>query len=336
MTLRRRFAHRSLVLALVSAALSGRAAWAQTDYATLIETYQSGDILTAVTTLAKWPDEQTRAASRSLDVKRSPSLAKAAVMLHTEVAFALRPDQRFEHHLTAARHLADRTSDEASAGFVARWRVLAATFEVMDGHIEAAGRELSRAIGKGEHSRHAELMRAALQEIAIRRRMESNLRDSWNSPILEREVNALVAAYSRVVVNHPDFLEARLRLGWALFINGSSAGRTHLEAVATGATRPDLRYLAHLFLAALAEREKRLEEALGEYEAAVAVIADQSALVGLVTVASALGDDARIQRAKRSMLAPKTRASEDPWTYYNVGLTGDAVLDSLRVEVQAR
>jgi len=206
----------------------------------------------------------------------------------------------------------------------------------MNGQLPAARIELNRALGQGQDSRHADLMIAALQELAIRRTRESNLRDRWSSGSLEKETRDLVAAYARVVETYPDFLAARLRLGWALYLNRSAAGREHLEQVAARAAQPDLRYLAHLFLGALAEREQRLDDALRAYEAANAAVSQQSALVGIMAVAGALGDQARVQRAARSMEALTVQSGDDPWTYYNTGVTGDEVLGSLRAEVRTR
>lgn len=304
-------------------------------YVEQIERYRRGDIIAAVAAAANWSEDDLRKVARDVSASTAPGVAKAAVLLHTEVAFALRPDRLADRHVAVAQQLAGRLPRSASSSFLARWRVLAATYQVMRGDLRAARLELNRAVGKGDHSRHAELMIAALQELAIRLRAR-NLRDRWSSPVLESDFRGLVAAYARVAAAYPDFLGARLRWGWALYLNHSGAGREHLAHVATRASRPDLQYLAHLFLGALAEREQRLEEALHEYEAAIAAVPHQSALLGVIAVAGAQGEPALVQRTAQALRALPAGAGDDPWTYYNAGVTGDEVLESLRAEVRDR
>lgn len=326
---------RTLVVACLLATLSQSALAAQdADYLRLIESYRRGNLLDAATAMAAWTDDAIRRAARRDDVATSQVMVKAAAMLHTEVAFALWPSRQSLRHFDAARHWIDRLRPNTSGGFTARWRVLAAAYQLRSG-LTGARIDLNRALGRGQDSRHADLMLAALRELAIRGTRESNLRDSWASSIVEKEMRELVAAYRRVLDAYPDFLEARLRLGWALHLNHSDAGREHLEQVAARADRPELRYLANLFLGAVAEREQRLDEALRSYEAANRAVSHQSALLGIVAVAGALGDQARAQRAARDLEALTPGDGEDPWTYYNAGLTGDAVLESLRAEVRA-
>lgn len=229
-------------------------------------------------------------------------------MVHLEAAFALRPDARADRHLAVAEAFIDALPDRDADGFIARWQVLAARYDVVRRHRSEAVVRMRRARDKGVHSRHAELMLVAIE---------------GSGP-------ALGPAYRRVVEAYPDFLAARLRLGWALHINRSPDARRHLEMVAAEATRPDLRYLAFLFLGAVAERDKRLDDALRAYEAAVAAVPHQSALIGLMTVARALGEPTRVQEATRKLQALGPAAGDDPWNLYNLGVTGDELLGELR------
>ena len=337
----------ALAGALTSApapAAGANAAPRDADYARLVATYRGGDIVSAVGEIARWPEERINTARR--EAKASPEhLARTVAMLHTEAAFALLPDRRAGTHLSAAEAFVDALPGQDADGFVARWRVLAATHDVMSGRTTDAQVRVRRARGKGAHGRHAELMLVALQEIQIRRRLGGRVRDEGTELVTVPSVGgsglsgvekgtALAPAYGRVVEMYPDFLAARLRWGWALFVNRSPNARAQLEQVAARATRPDLRYLAQLFLGAIAERENRLDDARRAYEAAIAAVPQQSALIGLIAVARALGDQPRLVQAVRTLQGLTAANGEDPWTYYNRGFTGDELLSELRAEAQ--
>ena len=314
------------------------------DYTRLVTTYRGADIVAAVGEIARWPEERVKAARR--DAKTSPEhMARALAMLHTEAAFALLPDRRADTHLSAAEAFVDALPGRDVEGFVARWRVLAATYDVMPGRMPGAQVRVRRARGMGTHNRHAELMLVALQEIELRRRVGGRVRDEGTELVTVPSVGgsglsgvekgtALAPAYGRVVEMYPDFLAARLRWGWALFVNRSPNARAQLEQVAARATRPDLRYLAQLFLGAVAEREHRLDDARRAYEAAIAAVPQQSALIGLIAVARALGDQPRLVQAVRTLQGLTAANGEDPWIYYNRGFTGDELLSELRAEAQ--
>lgn len=296
------------------------------DYARLSATYRSGDIVSAVGEIVRWPEERIKAARGG--AKASPEgMARTVSMLHIEAAFALLPDRRADSHFSAAEAFVEALPKQDADGFAARWRVFAATYDVMRGRMTDAQVRVRLARGKGVHSRHAELMLVALQEFDVRRRINGRVRDIESAFEMG---TSLAPAYGRVAEEYPDFLAARLRWGWALYINRSPNARALLETVATRATRPDLRYLAHLFLGAVAERENRLDDAVRAYDAAVAAIPQQSALIGLIAVAGALGDDERMLRATRTLQGLSPVNGDDPWTQYNNGFTGDELLAELR------
>ena len=79
------------------------------------------------------------------------------------------------------------------------------------------------------------LVAGALVEHLVQRE-ESNLRGAWTvdpleGDILARSLHQAAEGYRVIVSNHPDFLEARLRLGWVLELNHSpQSAREQLEA----------------------------------------------------------------------------------------------------------
>lgn len=310
------------------------------DYGRVVAAYRRGDIVTAVAEVASWPEDRIRSA-RSGAKAASAAIARTLAMVHVEAAFALRPAGRADRHLAAAEAFIDALPDRDADGFIARWRVLAATYDVMLGRTTDAQVRLRRAPGHGVHSRHAALMLIAIQELSVRRQIGGRVRDEVVASVIVPSTGpvglsgleagtSLAPAYARVVEEYPDFLAARLRWGWALYINRSPDARRPLEMVAAQATRPDLRYLAFLFLGAVAERENRLDDALRAYSSAVAAVPHQSALIGVLTVARVLGEQARVQQATRMLQALGPAAGDDPWNLYNVGVTGDELLAELR------
>jgi hypothetical protein len=92
------------------------------------------------------------------------------------------------------------------------------------------------------------------------------------------------------------------------------------------------RYLAHLFLGSLAERQHRLDEAAQEYELARQLgPMHQSPYVALSRIELLR---ARAERARdlAQQLAALQRIDDDPWWNYQLGAIDDEALAWLRAE----
>ena len=308
-------------------------------YLAVIETYASGNVLSAVSALAAWSEARVRSSPRLLRSESHAYLTKAAVMLHTEVAFEKGADSLASTHLDVARsHLTALRDASSTDAFVARWHGLAAIYHAMQHRYDAATTELNRGRARGPALADLELLSAVLREVSIQFG-EPNLRGAWstfNTAVLQNDLKAIVSAYQRVVGRFPDSLEARLRLGWALHLarSPSTRARQELEHVARHAARADLRYLSHLFLAAVAERDRRLDDAWREYEAAHEAEPHQSSLVALIGLASARGLTDRVAQLAAEMARMSADRSDDPWLYYNSGFTGGGLLDLLRADAR--
>ena len=309
-------------------------------YLALLDAYAGGNMQESAAALAAWPEPRVRAAAWALGPHPGLDRARAAAMLHTEAAFAINPDRRFSIHLEAARMLVRGMSgDDRARPFVQRWHALAVALYTMRNDLVAARQELNRGMAEDGNKRDLELAAGVLSEMAVRN-AEHNLRGLWNTvnrDRLERQLKEAVAAYERALAIDPGFLEARLRLGWALLLNQSSQhARDQLEQVAARAARADVQYLAHLFLAAVDERDQRLDEAAREYEAAHAAAPHQTSFVALIRIERARGRDDRAQRLATEFAALSARSDEDPWWYYNSGITSGELLEGLRAEARAR
>ena len=114
---------------------------------------------------------------------------------------------------------------------------------------------------------------------------------------------------------------------------GDSRAPADLEAALAQATDEGTRYLAHLFLGAVAEQRKDLEGARREFEAARAVAPYQSSFVALGRIEETLGhgDRARQIAAEYAQLTVKL---EDPWWDYRLGGFITGALTWLRQEAR--
>jgi hypothetical protein len=171
------------------------------------------------------------------------------------------------------------------------------------------------------------------------RRIEPNLRGTWYSSAgaVTRLLVQASQGYRVIVAQHPDFLEARLRLGWVSYLNDSpQVAREELEAVAARASRAEVRYLADLFLGALEEKGHRFDEATRHYDAAYAIKPSQSAVVALIRIETLRG---QLDRAHQIATAFADRAptpNDDPWWPFSAGLTSEELIDWLRAEARTQ
>jgi len=307
------------------------------EYRALLDRYAGGDTEEPVETLSGWPEPRVQAALLALSKSLAVDKPKAVVMLHTEAAFAGNPkDAAF--HLDIARRFLPRPTDDPTRAFAARWHGFVAQLYAMRDDEKRARLDISMGFAIDSKNRDAALAQGVLLERAIRR-IEPNLRGVWYSSqgAVTRMLAQASQGYSVIVAEHPDFFEARLRLGWVAYLNDSpKVAHEELEAVVARALRPDVRYLAHLFLGALEEKSKRLEEATRQYEAAYAITPSQSAVVALIQVETRRG---HLDQAHQIATAFADRAptpSDDPWWPFRLGLTSGELIEWLRAEASAQ
>lgn len=306
------------------------------DYRALVGAYAEGRTQEAVEALATWPEPRIRSSVRALGEQPGLDRARAAAMLHTEAAF-FGSDRRYLTHLDAARSLVHGMSgDDRASVFAQRWHAWAVALHLTRNDTYRARLELTRAVGSDSDNKDLALAAGIVIEMDIRNN-EHNLRGLWNTENrarLDKQLQAAIWAYQRAVAMDPAYLEARLRLGWTLVLSDSRrSARDQLDYVAARATRADLRYLAHLFLAAVAEREKRVDDAVREYEAAHAAGPHQASFVALMRLEQARGHDDRA-RLLAADFAALPFPDIDPLRYYDSGITSGELLEWLRGEAR--
>jgi hypothetical protein len=331
-----------IAAAVLAATLVAAQAVSQDDtsYAALLDAYVRNDATAAVAALATWPERRVKEAVRGLDKQVGRDRARAAVMLHTEAAFREVADQRESFHVVVARSFVSRL-DSSDRDFVARWHALVASLYCVRRDPRRAQLEINQGLAVDGRHPYVNLLAGAFIEYKIAQE-EPNLRGQWNvrkqrADILRKELQQAAQIYRVVLSGFPDFLEARLRLGWVLTLNDSPrAAREQLEIVAARATNVDVLYLAHLFLAASHERADHPGDAAREYDVAREVAPYRSSLIALIRIAATAGNVDRARALAEKISAMSATGQNDPWNAYNSCFTGDELFAGLRREARQR
>lgn len=162
-------------------------------------------------------------------------------------------------------------------------------------------------------------------------------RSRAGSPVVagqEAYRRAAIESFRKALDFDTGLVEARLRLGRVLALDGKTDEATReLRAVAEGPSL-EARYLAHLFLAWIEDERGRLAEAVAHAEAAVALRPRWQS--GQLALADLLRRSSRLEEASaavaRAVVVPDEPATEDGWLLYNVAAydRAEAALGALR------
>ena len=319
------------------------------DYEHLVDIYAAGHLNDAVSVLGRWPRENVTAAVRAFEsasraVLGAPGRLPAAVMLHTDLAAAVTgvDSHLSDFHLGLARNLvglmvAKKEHASVAQEFVRRWYEFAPTLYLATQELEKASFLLREGFTRSPANPILYVYSGTIVE--LRGGVPSAMAPAprgFNTGAARsgNPLEAAAAEYRRALAVDAHFAPARLRLGWIHFRQRDSRARADIEAALADAIDVATKYMAHLFLGAIDERENRLTDALDEYEQAKAVgPAYQTAYVAICHAAEALGDSERAQRAAATFVGVEKR--EDPWWDYHLGGLNMAALDWLRAAAHA-
>ena len=132
-------------------------------------------------------------------------------------------------------------------------------------------------------------------------------------------MEAAAADYRRAIDLEPTLTLAYLRLGWIRVTLHDTRARESVEAGLAVASDPGDRYLARLLIGGIAERESRLDAALGDYEAARTTCpACQTPYIAIARVETARGNSPRAHETSRAFAALSQKA-DDPWWDFCLG-----------------
>jgi tetratricopeptide (TPR) repeat protein len=330
------------LLVLVSHTASAQNA---AQYLALAREYAAGQGADAVERLSTWPRDDITAAAIVASVTASSRDLIAAAMLHTDLANTIidgQPDAaRF--HVNKARGLLSiargrLTDHEHARTFSPRWfRFVVGMFtscELLDAAVEY---ELLASTAFPENP-HLYVARGIIQEVRARKTLIPDLRRGLSPTTVGRRAienlyqSAATQFLHALSIDSHD-AEARLHLGWVRFFLGDKRAKGDLDAALTDARDDTVRYLAHLFLGGLAEREDHLAEALGEYESARAVGAGyQTPYVAMSRIEDALGHADRA-RELALVAVQLEKSDDDPWWDHRIGFDREG-LNWLRAEAR--
>jgi hypothetical protein len=308
-------------------------------YVDAVPEFRRGDFERAATTLAGWSPEALKRAASTLANEHDTDwrLRAAAAMAHIEVVLSGRADTNaaFSLHVALAQTIVDKLE---TRDFGRRWYALASSIYLASTDPRTASLFIDRGqrLFKNDARLHmlagaADEMRSHIADGNVHDRQTIRLTPpSGSRTLLLAESN-----YRRALELDHTLDEARLRLGRVFFLrNDPKAAHVQLEPVARGSARPRLRYLAHLFLGAVAEYQHDLAGARLEYHDALAICPEcQTPYISLTFVEQALGHNeaARDLMARYAALSPD--AAADPWWFYQNGGIDEESLDWLRQQV---
>jgi hypothetical protein len=346
---------RSLALIALAfvAALWTAPIWAQGpgEYRSLVERYQTGDDRTAVAALARWSRPDVTNAVHFWTSKLTSRELTAAVMLHTDLANEIidgaPPLARFHMELAEllvrdVREGVGRSgASQQGPAFVPRWYAVVTSLYTSFGLFPDADRVVRDGLSTFPRDPMLHVARGAIQE----RRANVDAMDLKGAPsggvhLVPRVVRPLESAaadFRRALELDNTLALAQLHLGWVHFLLQDNRAARDLDAAAAAqATDDGVRYLAHIFLGAVAERDNRLPDAGREYEAAKAIgPAYQTPFIALSRVEEALGHNARARDIAQEYASLETKV-DDPWWDYHLGGVDVAAFSWLRHEAQRR
>ncbi len=339
----------TVVIAIACVApLRAAAVAAQTagDYRTLVEEYAHGGDQRAMTALARWPRPVVTSAVNSWASKLAPDELIAAAMLHTELGAKIVDDtpSLASFHVGTARHLIDVLMAGGRGherGLVVKRRWYEFVVSLYTSRARLAEAERFALDGLADFPRDAVLWVSlgAIQELRVGFD-EPDLRaiprpdNSRISMRLTRSLESAASDFRRALAIDNGLATAHMHLGWVHFIVHDDRAADDLRAALAHATDDGTRCLAHLFLGAVAERDRKLNDARQEYEAAQAVgAAYQTPFVALIRVEEELGHHARARELAEAFTALPVML-EDPWWDFHLGSLDLAALAWLRHEAQ--
>jgi tetratricopeptide (TPR) repeat protein len=329
------------VLLLISRPVHAQSAAA---YGLLVDRYLTAPEA-AVTQLARWSRDDAGRAANEWTRGMPAGRLRAAIMLHTDLAYVLMIDGQTGlglFHVAIAQHMIDgtvvREPGGAARAFAQRWFEYAASLLTAHGLLNDADRMVRDGLAVFPRGAMLYVARGVIAEYRVAL-SAPGARSRWFSgdrlPTRSaRLLDAAAADYRRAIELDATLAIAWVRLGSVHMAVGDDRAADDLHAALTHATDDRDRYLAHLLLGAVAQRANRLEEARRAYQTALALGgAYQTPYVALSYVEEARGDH---DRARDIAVEYARRADkvDDPWWDFHLGGFDSAALVWLRTEAR--
>jgi tetratricopeptide (TPR) repeat protein len=262
------------------------------------------------------------------NAQRSAEDLRAAAMLHTDAAIELLELAHVEHavfHLNTASRLVDATLGISAldSAYGARWYALSVALLEMYGVHPWAGEFRKRSAARFFRNPSRTALTSAIQD---ERRASGIVRLSRADHVgevagvdvrLVMRFKRVAQAFEKVVRLDPQCHEAWLHLGRARMIVNEYDRATSALEKASLAADPRHRYLALMFLGAIAELKEEFALAERRYvDASRAYPWGQSAPLALSHLLSRIGQEAKAREILEDHLSRSRRLIAEPlWTY---------------------
>jgi hypothetical protein len=299
-------------------------------YTAIVTAYRSGSG-GAVGEIAAW----TRAdIERALPVAAAGGtlFAEAAAMLHTEAAVAAAATDwaRGSVHLGAAEALL-RSLPASTEDFSERYYAFIPTLFLAHGDPDSARLWVERGLRLFQYSAPIRTASGMIEELVAHlgdpECVGRECAAGRNGTLAGARLAAAEREYRIALERDPAFLEARLRLGRVLALQGNERDANVALAAVTENGSPRLRYLAHLFRGAIAVGGADVATARREYAAAMTALPGcQTPYLALSQIEEAAGNLPRARDLVSQVARLGNDAVADPWwTYQNGGLDRDTL-----------
>jgi tetratricopeptide (TPR) repeat protein len=311
-------------------------------YVSIVDQYANGDENGALNRL-----EPDGGRISSAIVTRMRTLTdrqvRSAIMLHTELAAVLLANARAPQataQIGNARRLLDILTGDtrrrtAARPFAIRWYTFVTNLYSGQGLFVAAFAISRDGWAAFPHAAEVAVARGAVYEMRATLAMSTGVLNALSDRGygIRRNFEAAASEYQRALTEDPAFAFAYLHQGWVHLQVGDSRATADLEAALREAKVGNVRYLAHLFLGATAERRDDLDGARRHFEAAHELGPFQTSAVALSRVELAMGHADRA-RAITAAFAQSAARAEDPWWNYQLGGFEPGAITWLRAEAR--
>ena len=319
------------------------------EYERIVDEYRIGDPEAAVRRLARWPEPAVDDAIRHATRRLRSEQVVAAAMVHTELAAAIldslpsRTNPQLHHALTWLDALAaTRDRREYADAVRLHWYRVVVSLYAATSHLYEADLYAREALGRFPRDPILIFQKGTILELA---RFNSSPfapvalprgRAPASAPRSQQTLESAAAEYRRALDLDPRLAIARLHLGWIYAQEGNGHAHDELATALQDAKDDRARYLAHLFLGGLAERQQRFDDAAQEYELSRQTgPTHQTPYVALSRIELVRGHADRA-RELAHQLATLDRIDDDPWWDYHLGAVDDEALAWLRAEAHRR
>lgn len=298
-------------------------------YTEILDLYRHGRVDEALAALSTVSDRDVAWNQKQIlqSLVPSPSAdprvaaVRTGALLHAQAAFWLidRNPTGAQRHLAVARTYIEKLASREQDSFVRGWWIMVIGFFQGRFDLERANRLTRAARASAGNTPELYLAEGVTQEMKWTRIQTDDDKAPYK---VGGDLRAAESAYRKAVAGDGALVEARLRLGRVLTLEGELDDALRVLDPLASTEDAGFRYLSQLFAGDALERRGDAAAAEGRYIAAFAAIpAGQSARLALAHLRHAAGARRAAADAVRATALDRGVAETvDPWSWYIHGL----------------